>query len=480
MRPLSLRTRTLLVVCVVVFVPVLFTWLTSPFEEAIEHSMRRSLKACTQDAIQLVRVQSPNSRYQELAESCSIWIRVFSPDGTLEADANGLGEPSWRERILFAPDPVPTLIGVDPELPPLSERSTVKTAEARGQAGICHLHQNGRLFICEYARHVELATQSTPRIIHAQSSSSRSLSNLYAERGAIMRLSLLVMLVAIVLGIWLSWRLTKPLGLLRDAVRERTVPVVSTSRIEVVGDDEVAELGHAFNDLLSALDTKNQANEAFMADMAHEIKNPVAAIRAVSESLERRPEVDAERAERLAKILKDSSARLDAVVNRFLELARAESGLPRADKSEVRVDELVKNIVESFSTDERYTAIEFDLASFKATVLGSAAHLETVVRNLVANAASFAKTAVRVRVERREDWVVIEVSDDGKGIAEDDLPRVFDRFFTRRDDGGGTGLGLAMVLALTRAHGGKVRVESEVGKGSTFIVELPALTGLSS
>jgi signal transduction histidine kinase len=217
-----------------------------------------------------------------------------------------------------------------------------------------------------------------------------------------------------------------------------------------------------------------------MADMAHEIKNPVAAIRAVSESLERRPEVDAERAERLAKILKDSSARLDAVVNRFLELARAESGLPRADKSEVRVDELVKNIVESFSTDERYTAIKFDLASFKATVLGSAAHLETVVRNLVANAASFAKTEVRVRVERREDWVVIEVSDDGKGIAEDDLPRVFDRFFTRRDDGGGTGLGLAMVLALTRAHGGKVRVESEVGKGSTFIVELPALTGLSS
>jgi len=474
----SLRARTLMATCAVVLVPVVFIWLLSPFEEAIGHSMRHTLRTCVDDATRLTRTVSPLERYEELAKSCGIWIRVITAEGEVEIDANGLSPPTWRERILFAPEPVPTLTEWDHELGPLRERATMVDAAEKGQAGRCNLQKSGRLYICEYSRHVEFATHSHPRTIYAATSSSRSLSNLFAERDALIRLMVLVLFVAIALGIWLSWRLGKPMSKLRDEVRERTVPVVSTRPIEITGDDEIAELGLAFNDLLAALEQRNQANEAFMADMAHEIKNPVAAIRAVSESLERRPEVDAERGERLAKILRDSSARLDTVVTRFLDLARAESGLPRADRAELRLDELVRNIVDSFKDDERYTSLDFDLKTLPSMVNGSAAHLETVVRNLVANAASFAKSKVVVRVERREDMVFVEVTDDGKGIEAEDLPRVFDRFFTRRDDGGGTGLGLAMVLALTRAHGGKVNVRSEPGQGSTFTVELPALTGL--
>jgi two-component system sensor histidine kinase ChvG len=475
----SLRARTLLVICTVVVVPVIFIWLTSPFEEAIGHSMRHSLRTCVDQASDFTRTMSPQERYLELAESCDIWIRVIDDSGKVEIDANGLSAPGLRERLLFAPDPVPTLPLHDEILGALTERKVVQNAREHGEHGSCTYQLEGRLFVCEYAKRVEFATHARARTVYAATASSRSLSILYSERDSVLRLTILVMVIAIALGLWLGMRLGKPLTRLRDQVRARTVPVVSTAPIEVEGDDEFAELGRAFNDLLLALDQKNQANEAFMADMAHEIKNPVAAIRAAAESLERRPEMDAARAERLAKILRDSSARLDTVVTRFLELARAESGLPKADRAEIRVDELVRNIVDSFAHDERYTALNFDVKTFACSVSGSPEHLETIIRNLVANAASFAASQVRVRVERREDRIFIEVQDDGKGIAAEDVPRVFDRFFTRRDDGGGTGLGLAMVLALTRAHGGQVDVSSQPGKGATFTVILPALTGLA-
>jgi len=283
---------------------------------------------------------------------------------------------------------------------------------------------------------------------------------------------LLVLVVAIALGLWLGWRIGRPLDDLREAVIERTHTVVSTTPIEIEGDDEFAELAKAFNVLLSAVEEHRVSQEEFIADMAHEVKNPVAAIRAAAESLERK-ELTPERAERIARILKNSSKRLDDVVTRFLELARAQAGLPKVHRAPFDLGELATRVVENLESDERYQSLTLTPRAAAIMIDGSSEHIETCIRNLVQNAASFAQSTVEVEVLIERDQAVLTVSDDGPGISAEDQKRVFDRFFTRRDDGGGTGLGLAMVQAICLAHGGIVEVESEPGDGSKFRMKLP-------
>jgi len=302
---------------------------------------------------------------------------------------------------------------------------------------------------------------------------------LYGERYAVLRLMLVVLLFGGVFGIWLGLRVGRPLSRLRDQVLARTAPPVSTAPIEIEGQSEIAEVGQAFNQLLAALERRNIATEGFMADMAHEVKNPLAAIRAIAESMEDR-ELDAQRAARVSRILRDSSARLETVVARFLDLAHAESGLPRAEREDVDVRKLLENLSSTLSSDERYPGVVITCEVVPAFVNGSPEHLETAFRNLVSNAQSFAKSSVLVEMWRADDEIFIRIKDDGAGIQPEDLDRVFDRFFTRRSDGSGTGLGLAMVLAIVEAHSGRITVKSEPDSGAEFVVSFPLVSTLSS
>ena len=238
--------------------------------------------------------------------------------------------------------------------------------------------------------------------------------------------------------------------------------------------DEIGDLAVAFNGLLRTLDERRLANEAFVADLVHEFKNPVAAIRASAEQLRSR---DADpRTERLARILEASSERLDALVTQFLELARAEAGMPSEARTPTDLAELARGIVESVRADVRWSGVTFAVRSPAAAIVpGVALRLESAPRNLIENAASFAAPAgeVEVRVEPGDDAVELSVRDTGAGIAEVDVPRVFNRFFTTRGGAQGTGLGLALVKAVIVAHGGDVHAESAPGKGATFSLTLP-------
>ena len=291
----------------------------------------------------------------------------------------------------------------------------------------------------------------------------------------LLRLTVAVVPVAVIVGWWLGWRMVRPIEKLREQVLSRTLDAGGQTELDLQRSDEFGNLANAFNSLLSQLDERNAANVSFAADLAHEFKNPVAAIRACSETLATGA-VDEDRAARIAGILERSSGRLDRLVTQLLELARAEAGMSGEKWDAVDIAELARGVVQNAGRDERWANVEFVFAAKEAcVVLAVAGGLETAIRNLVLNAASFNVDGGRVdvTVECVGEHAVVVVRDTGPGIAKEDLSRVFDRFFTTR--GGakkGTGLGLALVRAVAEAHRGTATVDSALGSWTRFELRL--------
>ncbi|HEX9342003.1 MAG TPA: ATP-binding protein [Actinomycetota bacterium] len=217
----------------------------------------------------------------------------------------------------------------------------------------------------------------------------------------------------------------------------------------------------------------------FVANASHELKTPVAALRALAESLESAIGDDPPAARRFAARVGREAERLEALVRDLLDLSRVEG---RAlDVEPLDLVGLVKEVAEPYGerAEERHIRLRTALQA-GTTMRGDRAQLGLLLSNLLDNALRHtgSRGMIRVSVEAADGTVVLQVADTGEGIPTVELPRVFERFYrvdkarTRRT--GGTGLGLAIVRHVAEAHGGLVTVDSEVGKGSTFTVTLPA------
>jgi signal transduction histidine kinase len=285
------------------------------------------------------------------------------------------------------------------------------------------------------------------------------------------RLTIIVLACAGGLGWWLGWRMVRPLERLRDQALAQVEGL--SLGLGLDRSDELGELAGALDRLLTEVQSRADDKQAFVADLAHEFKSPVAAIRAAAESLSS-GEVDPERNARLGRLLLDASQRLNTLLTAFLELAHAEAGMREEVREAVDLAQLSATIVQGATHDPRWASIQFAYEGPEsAAVHGVAERIETAVLELVENAASFARSKVSVRLRVDAGEVIVDVEDDGPGIAPEDLPNVFDRFFTRRASGLGTGLGLALVRAIAIAQGGRVEVRSEQGRGSLFSLRLP-------
>jgi signal transduction histidine kinase len=223
----------------------------------------------------------------------------------------------------------------------------------------------------------------------------------------------------------------------------------------------------------------NAVRRDFVTNASHELKTPVASIRAAAETLHDTASDDPPAVRRFADQIEKESMRLQRIVSDLLDLSRLESG---SDLDQpVRLDEIVQE--EVIRMKERAEEAGLDLsfgADGVSAVRGSARDLALMVRNLVDNAIRYTRPEGRIDVLVRTDdtGVVLRVADTGVGIPSKDLPRVFERFYrvdrARARDTGGTGLGLAIVKHVAENHGGHVTVTSELANGSAFEVSLPA------
>jgi two-component system, OmpR family, phosphate regulon sensor histidine kinase PhoR len=216
----------------------------------------------------------------------------------------------------------------------------------------------------------------------------------------------------------------------------------------------------------------------FVANASHELKTPVAAVRALAETVQTALPDDPAAGRRMASRIGREAERLDALVRDLLDLSRVERGTLAVEP--VDLTALAKEVLGRYAerAEERRIGLRGELQP-GTTVRGDRAQLALLVSNLVDNALRHTQNRgmVRVCLDGSEGKVVLQVADNGPGIPSNELHRIFERFYrvdkARARHSGGTGLGLAIVRHVAEGHGGTVEVQSELGRGSTFTVTLP-------
>jgi signal transduction histidine kinase len=215
-----------------------------------------------------------------------------------------------------------------------------------------------------------------------------------------------------------------------------------------------------------------------LAAVGHEVRTPLAAIKGHASTLLQEdvtwPLADQRH---FLRTISGEADRLAQLVSNLLDLSRQEAGLLLLNRTPTRVQDLVAKTIKRL--DHLGTVIVVQIPADLPLVNVDSGRIEVVLHNLVANALVYGEGEVRITAERRDDGIVVSVSDNGPGIAPDELPHVFERFYRarhgRQQRSGGTGLGLAICKAFIEAHGGVIWAESS-GRGTTFSFSLPLVS----
>jgi len=306
--------------------------------------------------------------------------------------------------------------------------------------------------------------------------------------GALRRTLLVLIPVGLLLGALASERLVAralaPIGRVAREARRLTAAHLDRRLPVPAGRDEVVEMVHILNDMLSRLQAAFDAQERFIANAAHELKTPITHLLGQAQVLARQVRPP-EEYDRFVSSIQDDMRHLTMIVESLLLLARADAGLPLASHVRVSVNEVVTDAVERCVpfADQREVKLEPKLFSPTADmdepeVSGDAELLLSLVSNLLRNAIRFSPPGERVELEvsREEKIARITVRDHGPGIPAEELAHVFDRFYQVERAGRppGTGLGLSIAQSVARLHRGRIDVCNLPAGGCQFVVTLPA------
>jgi signal transduction histidine kinase len=283
--------------------------------------------------------------------------------------------------------------------------------------------------------------------------------------------------IALLVARWLARGMTQPLRDMAAAARKMERGDYS-ERVTTASRDEVGQLAVAFNRMSSELETMERSRRDLVANVSHELKTPISALRAHLENL--LDGVEQPHPETLQVMLAQSE-RLGRLVDQLLELSRLESGDLPLLREEVALRPLVSRVISEIEITRGRRDVELaqDVSDDLPPVFVDAERVYQVLFNLLDNAVRLSPAGgkIRVRASRHDGAVDVTVEDTGPGIPPEHLPRLFERFYrvdpARSRDEGGTGIGLAIARSVVEAHGGRIWADSQPGKGSTFTFELP-------
>ncbi len=294
----------------------------------------------------------------------------------------------------------------------------------------------------------------------------------------LLRLSAGVGAAVLALSLVLSMALTRNISELLTAIRQVREGAYSR-RAEIHGRDEIAQIGEEFNSLTDRLQTTENARRRFVSDASHELKTPLAAIRLLSDSILQTDNMDPETTREFVSDIGQEAERLSRITEDLLRLTRLDSGVMDAPATEdvLPVLEQVMRMMDLVAR-EKSIDLTYD-ATDGCTVWATRDEIHQVIYNLTDNAVKYSSAggSVQVSLCLEGNTVVLTVADRGAGIPEEDLPRIFERFYrvdkARSRAAGGTGLGLAIVRDTVLKRGGTVEAGNRPGGGAVFTVRWP-------
>jgi two-component system sensor histidine kinase MprB len=283
--------------------------------------------------------------------------------------------------------------------------------------------------------------------------------------------------VAAALGLLVARAALRPVRRLTETTEAVTETRDLSQRIESTGSsqDELGRLATSFNTMLAALEDSNRAQRRLVADASHELRTPLTSLRTNIEVLARGNELPAEERERLLEDVVEQIGEMTALIGELIELAReSRPDVVAEPATDVRLDLLAADAVERARRNR--PSVEFVTDLRESLVHGAPSTIERAVVNLLDNAAKWSPPGGVVEVAVRDGEIVVR--DHGPGIADEDLPHVFDRFYRARTARGmpGSGLGLAIVKQVAETHGGSVVAEQAEGGGTLMRLRLNGRT----
>ncbi len=455
---------------------------------------------------------APAARLPDLAARYgrigNLRLRVYDPAGTLVADSwratgstfelrDPAGDPFRRDVARFL-DRAIEAVGSFPAIgdyaePAVDTRAAwpeVIAASAGARAADTMRAAPDRIVIISAAaplpRSATTPTAAAPPFAAVQlTRDTRDITTLVrVERAAVFYVFLLVLAASLLLSTYLASTIVRPLRRLAEAAlrvrlgraREVTVPRFNQRR------DEIGQLARALSDMTLTLRDRIDATEAFAADVAHEIKNPLASLSSAVDTFARvdDPGLRAQ----LLDVIRADVGRIDRLITDIADASRLDAELSRSRFEPLDLGDAVADLVAGYATAglPRGVTVAFVPPPAPVRVWGDAGRLAQVARNLIDNAASFAPPAgiVRIAVARHDRDAVLTVDDDGPGVLADNRDDIFRRFYSERpadeDFGRHSGLGLAIARTIVEAHDGTITVaDSPIAAGARFTVALASL-----
>ena len=295
----------------------------------------------------------------------------------------------------------------------------------------------------------------------------------------LMTISVGVAVLVLMLSLVFSRQITSRLANLLNAIRGVREGAYN-QRAVITGHDEFTQIAGEFNDLVDRLQKTESARRQFVSDASHELKTPLAAIRLLTDSILQNETMDGETLREFVSDIGQEAERLSRITEDLLRLTRLDSGIAekpaRLEVAPVleRVERMLRPVAEEKDVSIR-------TACGSEAVVATAGELHQILYNLAENAIKYNRRGgfVRIQAEQGEETTVITVEDNGIGIPDEDLSRVFERFYrvdkARSRAAGGTGLGLSIVRDTVSRLGGAILAESVPAGGTRFIVTLPCL-----
>lgn len=304
-------------------------------------------------------------------------------------------------------------------------------------------------------------------------------------------LAALPILIGLPAGVfWVLFNLLRPVRRTADAA-SRLASGDLSARVEVQGEDEMADLSAAFNDMASSLQRKiedydelSRLQQRFVSDVSHELRTPLTTIRMADSVIWDNRETLPPAAKRSAELLHEQTDRMDSLFTDLLEISRYDARSAALDAEVTDLRAVVAKVVSMNADLAERLGVEVEVRSEEERCAAAidVRRIERVLRNLLVNALEFADgTRVEIDVAQTRTDVAVRVRDHGVGMSEETAAHVFDRFYradaSRKRTTGGTGLGLSISAEDVALHGGALEAHGALGEGASFVMTLPKESG---